>query len=58
MHVADVHDRSGYKFDSGGLRVRGTNEVVPTMTEQDVFRALKLKYIRESLSDCLLSISD
>lgn len=38
-------EKLGYKFDSGGLRVRGTNEVVPTMTEQDVFRALKLKYI-------------
>jgi hypothetical protein len=36
----------GYKFDSGGLRVRGTHEVVPTMMEKDVFRALKLKYIR------------
>ncbi|BGP17708.1 hypothetical protein JCM10213_005288 [Rhodosporidiobolus nylandii] len=35
----------GYKFDSGGLRVRGTAEVVPTMTEKDVFRALKLQYI-------------
>ncbi|GAA5880849.1 hypothetical protein JCM3774_000499 [Rhodotorula dairenensis] len=38
-------EKLGYKFDSGGLRVRGSNDVVPTMTEQDVFRALKLKYI-------------
>ncbi|POY75321.1 hypothetical protein BMF94_1692, partial [Rhodotorula taiwanensis] len=42
-------ERLGYKFDSGGLRVRGSNEVVPTMTEQDVFRALKLKYILPEL---------
>ncbi|BGP09413.1 hypothetical protein NBRC10512v2_005019 [Rhodotorula toruloides] len=39
-------EKLGYKFDSGGLRVRGTHEVVPTMMEKDVFRALKLKYIR------------
>ncbi|BGP56473.1 hypothetical protein JCM8202v2_004093 [Rhodotorula sphaerocarpa] len=38
-------EKLGYKFDSGGLRVRGSHEVVPTMTEQDVFRALKLEYI-------------
>lgn len=49
MHLIISHARRGYKFDSGGLRVRGTHEVVPTMTEQDVFRALKLKYMRESL---------
>ncbi|GAA5919160.1 hypothetical protein JCM5296_004095 [Sporobolomyces johnsonii] len=35
----------GYKFDSGGLRTRLTDEVVPTMTEKDVFRALRLEYI-------------
>ncbi|GAA5870775.1 hypothetical protein JCM8547_001705 [Rhodosporidiobolus lusitaniae] len=38
-------ERMGLKFDSGGLRVRGTHEVIPTVMEQDVFRALKLKYI-------------
>ncbi|GAA6028582.1 hypothetical protein JCM8097_007293 [Rhodosporidiobolus ruineniae] len=38
-------EKMGLKFDSGGLRVRGTNEVIPTVMEQDVFRALKLKYI-------------
>ncbi|GAA5993476.1 hypothetical protein JCM11641_002670 [Rhodosporidiobolus odoratus] len=38
-------EKLGYKFDSGGLRVRGTSEVIPTMMEKDVFRALKLKYI-------------
>ncbi|GAA6050647.1 hypothetical protein JCM3770_000871 [Rhodotorula araucariae] len=38
-------EKLGYKFDSGGLRVRGTNEVVPTVMERDVFRALKLKWI-------------
>ncbi|BGP41435.1 hypothetical protein JCM10449v2_005416 [Rhodotorula kratochvilovae] len=38
-------EKLGYKFDSGGLRVRGTNEVVPTMMERDVFRALQLKWI-------------
>ncbi|GAA5906148.1 hypothetical protein JCM6882_006059 [Rhodosporidiobolus microsporus] len=38
-------EKMGLKFDSGGLRVRGTHEVIPTVMEQDVFRALKLKYI-------------
>ncbi|GAA6017371.1 hypothetical protein JCM11491_006633, partial [Sporobolomyces phaffii] len=35
----------GYKFDSGALRNRMTGEVVRTMTEKDVFRALKLDWI-------------
>ncbi|GAA6024604.1 hypothetical protein JCM10207_001018 [Rhodosporidiobolus poonsookiae] len=39
----------GLKFDSGGLRRRGTHEVIPTMTEKDVFRALKLQYIPPEL---------
>ncbi|GAA5920466.1 hypothetical protein JCM1841_003494 [Sporobolomyces salmonicolor] len=38
-------EHMGYKFDSGGLRTRATGEVVPTATEKDVFRALKLEYI-------------
>ncbi|GAA5824972.1 hypothetical protein JCM11251_006046 [Rhodosporidiobolus azoricus] len=38
-------EKMGLKFDSGGLRVRGTHNVIPTVMEQDVFRALKLKYI-------------
>ncbi|GAA5904753.1 hypothetical protein JCM8208_001344 [Rhodotorula glutinis] len=38
-------EKRGYKFDSGGLRVRGTNEVVPTAHERDVFRALSLPWI-------------
>ncbi|TNY18636.1 DNA polymerase mu [Rhodotorula diobovata] len=38
-------EKLGFKFDSGGLRVRGTNEVVPTAHERDVFRALSLKWI-------------
>ncbi|GJN90271.1 hypothetical protein Rhopal_003272-T1 [Rhodotorula paludigena] len=42
-------EKLGYKFDSGGLRVRGTNEVVPTVMERDVFRALKLKWIPPEL---------
>ncbi|GAA5933417.1 DNA-directed DNA polymerase IV [Sporobolomyces koalae] len=35
----------GYKFDSGALRNRTTGDIVRTMTEKDVFRALKLKWI-------------
>ncbi|GAA6058963.1 hypothetical protein JCM10212_001673 [Sporobolomyces blumeae] len=38
-------ERMGYKFDSGALRSRTTGEVIPTMTEKDVFRALNLKWI-------------
>ncbi|GAA5852035.1 hypothetical protein JCM9279_005039 [Rhodotorula babjevae] len=42
-------EKLGYKFDSGGLRVRGTNEVVPTAHERDVFRALSLPWIPPEL---------
>lgn len=42
--------RRGYKFDSGGLRTADTNDAVPTMMEEDVFRVLKLPWIRESLT--------
>jgi len=40
-------ERMGYKFDSGALRDRTTGEVIRTMHEKDVFRALKLKWIRK-----------
>ncbi|KAI5475866.1 beta dna polymerase [Pseudohyphozyma bogoriensis] len=39
----------GYKFDSGALRTDVTGEVIPTVTEQDVFRALKLPWIPPEL---------
>ncbi|GAA5907550.1 type-X family DNA polymerase [Sporobolomyces salmoneus] len=38
-------ERLGYKFDSGALRNRTTGEIVRTMTEKDVFRALELDWI-------------
>ncbi|GAA5832925.1 hypothetical protein JCM5353_003306 [Sporobolomyces roseus] len=38
-------ERMGYKFDSGALRDRTTGEVIRTMHEKDVFRALKLEWI-------------
>ncbi|GAA5873959.1 hypothetical protein JCM16303_002643 [Sporobolomyces ruberrimus] len=42
-------ERLGYKFDSGALRSRTTGEVIRTMTEKDVFRALKLEWIPPTL---------
>lgn len=49
---------SGYKFDSGALRNRTTGEVVRTMTEKDVFRKLKLDWIRKSSLGCSIFVCE
>lgn len=39
----------GYKFDSGALRIRATNEALETPSELDIFRILNIPWVGEQI---------